>query len=414
MTGNEFLYIILALTGLGFLIDQVIDYLNIKYLKEELPGELANIYEESKYQKSIQYQRANARFGFITSLMSFTASFGLLAFGGFGWIHRLLATYVTSTSWLPLVFFGALFITSDILTTPFQWYNTFRLEARYGFNKTTLRTFIFDKLKGYGLGVLLGGPLLALFIFLLNQMGKDFWWIFWLAMTAFSLFMNVFYSSLILPIFNKLTPLQDGNLKSSIEEYARKVDFPLTNILVMDGSRRSSKSNAFFSGFGKQKKVVLFDTLIEKHSTDELVSVLAHEVGHYKKQHILGGFLLSTVQTGLMLFLMQFIIFNEELSFALGGTEYAIHLNLIAFAILYGPISTILGLIGNYISRKNEYEADAYATRTFGGEPLQSALKKLSVHNLSNLMPHPWYVFFNFSHPPLLQRLKAIDRIQNL
>ncbi|MEL6534804.1 MAG: M48 family metallopeptidase [Bacteroidota bacterium] len=414
MTGTEFLYVILAITGFGFLVDQVIDYLNIKYLQEELPSELANIYEETEYQKSIRYQRSQTRFGFVTSLTSFVASFGLLAFGGFGWIDGLLSRYITSELWLPLAFFGSLFIASDLLTTPFQWYGTFRLEARYGFNKTTLRTFLLDKVKGYLLGILLGGPLLALFIYLLTQMGRDFWWISWIAITAFSLFMNVFYSTLILPIFNKLTPLQEGELKHSIEDYARKVKFPLTNILVMDGSRRSNKSNAFFSGFGPQKKVVLYDTLIEKHSTDELVSVLAHEVGHYKKQHIRAGFLLSTLQTGLMLFLMQFIIFNEELSFALGGTEYAIHLNLIAFAILYGPISTILGLIGNYVSRKNEYEADAYATRTYGGEPLQSALKKLSVHNLSNLMPHPWYVFFNYSHPPLLQRLKAIDRIQNL
>lgn len=402
------------LTGVGFLLDQLLDYLNVRYLRDDLPRELSSIYNESEYRKSVVYQRAQTRFGFATSLVSFVVSFAMLAWGGFGGFDAWLRQGISDPVVLSLTFFAGLMIAGDLLTTPFQWYGTFVLEARFGFNKTTPRTFVLDKLKGYLLGIVLGGPLLWLLLFLVQQVGRDFWWMFWIAITAFSLFMNVFYSSLILPLFNTLKPLQDGDLKHSIERYAERVNFPLTQILVMDGSRRSNKSNAFFAGLGKQKKVVLYDTLIENHSTEELVSVLAHEVGHYKKQHIVLGLMVSVVQTGLMLYLLQYFIFNENLSLALGGTEYAIHLNLIAFAILYGPISTILGLLGNFLSRKNEYEADAYAARTFGAEPLQSALKKLSVHNLSNLTPHPWYVFFNYSHPPLLQRIRAIDRIKNL
>lgn len=413
-SGDQFFYIILGISGFGFLLDQLLDYLNLRYLQEELPGELENIYDGAAYRKSIAYQRVTSRFGFLTSLLSFIVSFGMLAFGGFGWIDATLNGYIKTETLRSLVFFGGLVVAGDLLTTPFQWYNTFVLEEKFGFNKTTPKTFFLDKLRGYLLGILLGGPILWLLLYLVSHAGPNFWWMFWVAITVVTLFMNVFYTTLILPLFNKLTPLEDGELKAAIEAYARKVKFPLSNILVMDGSRRSNKSNAFFAGLGRQKKVVLFDTLIQKHSTDELVSVLAHEVGHYKSQHILVGFLLSTLQTGLMLFVMKFIIFNEQLSLALGGADYVIHLNLIAFAILYGPISTVLGLLGNIISRKNEFEADAFAAKTYGGEPLQLALKNLSVHNLSNLMPHPWYVFFNYSHPPLLQRLKAIDRIQNL
>ncbi len=240
-------------------------------------------------------------------------------------------------------------------------------------------------------------------------MGEQFWLYFWLAITVFVVLANTFYTSLIVPLFNKLTPLDDQSLKHKIEMYCEEVDFPLKNIFVIDGSKRSTKANAFFSGMGGSKKIVLYDTLIENHSEDELLAVLAHEVGHYKKKHILWGLLLSVVQTGLMLYIMSLLIFNEQLSLALGADQFGIHLNLLAFGLLYSPISTIMGIFSNHISRRNEYEADAFAGSTYAPEALQLALKKLSVKNLSNLFPHPAYVFVHYSHPPLLKRLKALQ-----
>ena len=300
-------------------------------------------------------------------------------------------------------------IASDILSLPFQWYSTFVIEEKYGFNKTTVKTFILDKLKGYLLGAVIGGGLLSLLIYLVQSIGADFWIWFSLMAAAFVLFINMFYTSLILPLFNKLTPLADGELKNAIEEFARKIDFPLDNIFVLDGSKRSKKANAFFSGIGKKKKIVLYDTLIENHTTEELVAVLAHEVGHFKKKHIIWGFVLSVIQIVFTLFVLSLMIFNEHVSMAMGGTEQAIHLNLIAFTILFSPISGITGLFMSMLSRKNEFEADAYAKENYNGGALARALKKLSVDSLSNLYPHPVYVFFHYSHPPLLKRLQKID-----
>jgi STE24 endopeptidase len=282
------------------------------------------------------------------------------------------------------------------------------IEEKYGFNKTTVKTFIADKLKGYLLGAIVGGGLLSLLIYLIQLLGPSFWIWFALIAAAFILFVNMFYTSLILPLFNKLTPLQEGELKTAIENFSRKVNFPLDNIFIIDGSKRSKKANAFFSGMGKKKKIVLYDTLIANHTTDELVAVLAHEVGHYKKKHIIWGYILSVLQIVFTLFILSLMVFHEDLSLALRGSQWAIHLNLLAFGILFSPISGITGLLMNMYSRKNEFEADAYAKETFSGGALIEALKRLSVDSLSNLYPHPWYVFFHYSHPPLLQRLEAL------
>jgi STE24 endopeptidase len=258
------------------------------------------------------------------------------------------------------------------------------------------------------LGALVGGGLLSLLIYLVQMLGPSFWVWFSIIAATFILFINMFYTSLILPLFNKLTPLQEGELKTAIEDFSNRVNFPLDNIYVIDGSKRSKKANAFFSGIGKKKKIVLYDTLIDNHTTDELVAVLAHEVGHFKKKHIVWGYVLSVVQIFFTLWILSLMILNENLSVALGGSQMAIHLNLIAFGILYSPISGITGLLMSLLSRKNEFEADAYARINFDGKALSDALKKLSVDTLSNLFPHPWYVFFHYSHPPLLQRLKAL------
>ena len=410
MGAQTILYVILAISAISYLFGQALEYLNLKALRQDIPEEIASFYDKEKYLQSLAYHREQTRFSFLTSAFGFVVSFGMLLFGGFGWTDALLRPYFSHEIPLALGFFAVIIIGSDLLTLPFQWHSTFGIEEKYGFNKTTVKTFVMDKLKGYLLGSLIGGALLALLIFSINRIGPGFWVWFGLMAAAFVLFMNMFYTTLLLPLFNKLTPLGEGELKTAIEDFAKKVNFPLDNIFIMDGSKRSKKANAFFSGIGKKKKIVLFDTLIENHTTEELVAVLAHEVGHYKKKHIVWGYVLSVAQIFLMLFILSLMVFNQDLSLALGGQVQAIHLNLIAFMILFSPISGITGLFASMYSRKNEFEADAYAKNTFSGAALARALKKLSVDSLSNLYPHPAYVFFHYSHPPLLKRLEAIKR----
>ncbi|MCL4149823.1 UNVERIFIED_CONTAM: hypothetical protein GTU68_004516 [Idotea baltica] len=350
---------------------------------------------------------------FLSSAFSIVLSLVVLGFGGFGYLDNLLRSYFENEIVLSLVFFAALFVLSDLINTPFQWYSIFVIEEKFGFNKTTPKTFVLDKLKGYLLGIIMGGLLGYALLWLIQELGAQFWLYALGVVAIFMLVMNLFYTSLILPLFNKLTPLGDGELKAKIEKYAASVAFPLDNIFVIDGSKRSTKANAFFSGLGKKKKVVLYDTLIEKQSEEELIAVLAHEVGHFKKKHIVLGLILSLVQLTVMLYIMSLLILNADLSTALGGETMAVHLNLIAFALLFSPISRLTGLGMNMLSRKNEFEADAYAAETYSAEPLQESLKKLSVTSLSNLSPHPWYVFMHYSHPPLIQRLEALDKFKN-
>ena len=409
MDANSLLTAIILISTISYLFDQVLDYLNLKHQRREIPPEVAAFYDPSKYIRSLDYHRDLTRFGFVTSAFGFLGSLAMLLFGGFGWVDSILMEFIDSEIMLAVVFFGVLMIATDILTLPFQLYSTFVIEAKYGFNKTTVKTFFTDKLKGYLLAALIGAPLLALLIFFILRIGPSFWIWFSIVASIFILFMNMFYTSLILPLFNKLSPLPDGELKSAIEQFAGKVQFPLDNIFVIDGSKRSSKANAFFSGIGRKKKIVLYDTLIDKHSKEELVAVLAHEVGHFKKKHIIFSFILSIVQIFFMMFVLSLIVYNPELSKALGGEANSIHLNLIAFAILFTPISGLTGLFMTMYSRRNEYEADAYASKWYDGNALATALKRLSVDSLSNLYPHPVYVFFHYSHPPLLKRLSALQ-----
>ena len=409
MTGTEYLWIITGIILFGYVLSEILNWLNLSHSKTALPPEAEGIYDDEQYAKSQKYQRVTARFSFITAAFSTIITVAFLWLGGFGWLDKWLTAYADNEIWLALAFFGVLSIASDIINLPFQLYSTFVIEEKYGFNKTTLKTFFLDKLKGYLLGAILGGGVLAILIYLVLLLGTNFWLVFWVAITLIMVIMNMFYTSLILPLFNKLTPLEEGSLRQAIEAYSSKVGFPLTNIYVIDGSKRSSKANAFFSGLGKKKKVVLYDTLIEKQKEEELVAIFAHEVGHYKKRHIQLGLVLSVLQTGIMLFVLSLMIFNVQLSEALGAGSMKIHLNLIAFGILYSPISMITGLFMNLISRKNEFEADRYAVNTASGENLAQALKKLSSDNLSNLLPHPAYVYVNYSHPPLLTRLAAIN-----
>lgn len=409
MTPQTILIIILAITVVSYLFDQWLDYINLNAQRAEIPREVEGFYDADKYLKSLAYHRETTRFGFLTSAFGTLLTLLMLIFHGFGWLDGLLRPVVNNEILLALSFFGTLMLASDILTIPFQLYSTFVIEEKYGFNKTTIKTFIADKLKGYLLGGLVGGALLSLLIWLMQSLGSFFWIWFALIAAGFILFVNLFYTSLILPLFNKLTPLPDGELKDAIKAFSRKVNFPVDNIFVIDGSKRSKKANAFFSGMGKKKKIVLYDTLIDNHTTDELVAVLAHEVGHYKKKHIIWSYILSVIQITFTLYILSLMVFNENLSFALGGTTQAVHLNLLAFGILFSPISAVTGLLMNIYSRKNEFEADAYAKSSFNAKALVTALKKLSVDNLSNLYPHPLYVFFHYSHPPLLKRLAVLE-----
>lgn len=403
-------YLIVAFVIFDFVAERVLAYLNATRFSEALPDELCGIYDADEYRRSQKYLKVNHRFGTLTGTISFVAIMLMLLLGGFAWIDQLVHQWTDNPIWQAILFFGILGLASDILSTPFSVYDTFVIEEKFGFNKTTPKTFVLDKLKGWLLGAIIGGGLLALVIWIYQSTGQWFWLVAWGVITVFSIFMTMFYSNLIVPLFNKQKPLEDGDLRTAIENFAQKVDFKLKDIFVIDGSKRSAKANAYFAGLGPKKRIVLYDTLIENHTVDELVAVLAHEIGHYKKKHTLTGMLLGIVQTGIMLYILQVFIGNPVLSQALGAEQASFHMGLLAFGILYGPISMLLGVIMNLISRKHEYAADRFAAVKFDGESLKEALKKLSVKNLSNLRPHPAVVFVSYSHPPLLERLKAIDK----
>jgi len=401
--------LLIGVVTFGFLLGKILSYLNYRQPVPQVPETLSEYLTDQKLQESKNYQNENYRFGLVSGVFSFVITILFISQGWFGAIDSWVKTFEISPLLESVVFFALIFIGSDILSLPFDYYSTFVIEEKYGFNKSTVKTFFVDKLKGYLLSIIIGGGLFMLFLWLVHQMGKDFWWQFWIIAAVFMVLVNLFYTALILPLFNKLTPLTDGELKDQIINYAKSVNFPLENIFVMDGSKRSSKANAFFSGFGKRKKVVLYDTLLDQHPPDELVAVLAHEVGHYKKKHIVWSMILSVLQIGLLLFLLAQFIFSEPMSMALGGKVWSVELNLIGFTMLFSPISMILGIGMNWLSRKNEFEADDFAKTTFAGKPLAEALKTLSVKTLSNINPHPLYVFMNYSHPPLLERLEKLE-----
>ncbi|MEY3411955.1 MAG: hypothetical protein RIQ70_641 [Bacteroidota bacterium] len=405
-----FLTIILVILSANFILDQTLAYLNLSHLKSTIPSALKGIYEDDKYAQSQAYTKANTKFGFITETFSFILAFVVLKMGLLGQLNDALSISYNNPIVLALVFLGILFIASDVLNIPFSLYSTFVIEEKFGFNKTTLKTFVIDKLKGYVLTAVIGSVIISILLYLTTTIGENFWIYFWAVVSVLMVGINMFYTSLILPLFNKLTPLEDGELKTAITAYSQKIDFPLDNIYVIDGSKRSNKANAFFSGIGKKKKIVLYDTLINNHSIEELVAVLAHEVGHFKRKHIITTMILAVAQVGFMLFLLSKFAFNTELSQALGAKSYAMHLNLVAFTMMYAPISSITSILMNLLSRKNEFEADDYAAETYSSKALQVALKKLSVNNLSNLTPHPAVVFVSYSHPPMLARLENLER----
>jgi STE24 endopeptidase len=405
---NKLLLIIILILIFDFILERVLVVLNTLYRKNPLPQELEGVYDAETYAKSVKYKIDSDKVGWVSAIITFVITLGMFVFGGFAWADNYLRHFTESPYILPLLFFGVLMLASDILDTPIDLYATFVIEEKYGFNKTTPKTYILDKLKGYLLTIILGGGLMALFIWFYQKTGLYFWLYAWGAFTAFMVFMFMFYSNLIVPLFNKQTPLEDGELRDAITDFGAKVGFKIDNIFVIDGSKRSTKANAYFTGLGPKKRIVLYDTLIKQLSTREIVAVLAHEIGHYKKKHTVVGLFTGILQTGLTLFILSLFINNPAFTQALGVNKPAIHIGLIAFGILYSPISTIIGLGMNSISRTNEYQADGFVKTFSLSDDLINALKKLSVNNLSNINPHPAYVFFHYSHPTLLQRIKAL------
>ena len=406
-------YIIIGILIFDYLLERLLQYLNSRLWSNEIPEELQGIYDAEKYRFSQDYTRVNTRFSIYSDTVSFVAMMLVLFLGGFAFLDNVIREYTAHPILMALAFFGVLGVASELLSLPFSIYGTFVIEEKFGFNRTTVKTFILDKIKGLVLVAIIGGGLLSLVIWIYMISGTWFWLLAWGVITLFTLFMFMFYSNLIVPLFNKQEPLEEGELRETIEAFAVKVGFKLKNIYVIDSSKRSSKGNAYFTGLGPKKRIVLFDTLIADHSTEELVAVLAHEIGHYKKKHTLMGVTQSILSTGLMLFILSLFINNPLLSEVLGASEASFHIGLITFALLYSPISMVLDMGSHTLSRRNEYVADRYAGTKYSADALSEALIKLSVNNLSNLRPHPAYVFFYYSHPPLLKRLAALSRIKS-
>lgn len=404
------LILILSILVFEFGLNRFLSVLNIRNSKLPLPPELSGIYSPESYARQQEYFRTNVRFGTYSATFNLLLVAGMYLTGGFGWLDSWLIGFISNEILRSLLFFGILFLISDVLMIPFDVYDTFVIEEKFGFNKVTPSLFIIDKLKSIVLMVLLGGPLLALLIWIYQLTSDYFWLLTFGIVTIVGLVLSMFYSEWIVPLFNKQTPLEEGELREAISGFADKAGFRLDNIYVIDGSRRSTKANAYFSGLGSRKRIVLYDTLIQQMTTDEIVAVLAHEVGHYKHKHVLKGLILSLPFNLLLFYLLGLTLKSDLPALAIGGSAATFHLNAIVFFSLYTPVSSAFDLVGNMMSRRHEYQADAYAVRFGYGDHLVSSLKKLSATSLSNLMPHPLYVFFNYSHPTLYQRIKNINR----
>jgi STE24 endopeptidase len=406
---NFIFYLILIIPISGFIAERYLDHLNSLMWSESLPEKLKGVCDKDEYRKTQRYQKDNNRLSLWSASFNLIIILIMIIVGGFAFADSLARLLSSNSIIISLIFFGIIGFASDIINIPFGYYDTFVIEKKYGFNTMTLRTFITDHIKSWFITLLVGIPVLGLITWFYYKTGKNFWWYGWVLITIFSVFINLFYSELIVPLFNKQIPLPEGTLRTLIESFSQKTGFRLKNIFLIDGSKRSTKANAYFSGFGPKKRIVLYDTLQKELTEEEIVAVLAHEIGHYKKKHVLLNLIFSVITTGIMLFLLSVVVNSPSLSMALGSKNSSFHLGLIVFGILYSPLSLIIGLLTNYISRKNEFAADRFVKENFRPEILADALKKLSVKNLSNMLPHPVYVFFHYSHPPLLQRLEELE-----
>jgi len=401
--------IIMGALLVEYALSTISSTLNMNSITEKIPDEFQEYYDEEKYSSSQAYLRDKTRFGLFSGTFSLCVTLFVIHTGVFGILDDFVRMNSTHSITGGLMFFGILFIVNDIINIPFAIYGTFVIEEKYGFNKTTWSTFISDKLKGYGLTIVLGSIVIIPILYFFDAYGTNGWWIAWLLIIGFMIAIQPLFVHVIAPMFNKFEPLEEGELRSSIEEFSTKVDFPIGRIDVMDGSRRSAHSNAYFSGFGKSRRIALFDTLLEKHSIDEIVSVVAHEVGHYKKKHVISGTILGILETGLMLFIFNFFMRDQALFDVFGVGEVSVYCGLVFFGMLYSPVSFVTSICTTALSRKNEFEADAYALETTEKlEPLVSMLKGLAASNLSHLTPHPMMVFLSYSHPPVSERIAAV------
>ena len=406
---NAYALVVLAALLAEFGLNLAADLLNLRALRPELPAEFSDVYDAGSYRRSQEYTRARTRFGIVTNTFELCTLLAFWALGGFGWLDGLVRGFALGPIASGLAFIGALGLAKTLIDLPFRYYATFVIEERFGFNKSTRATFWADTAKGLALGLVLGAPLLAAILWFFESAGANAWLLCWAVTAGFTLFVQFVAPTWIFPLFNKFTPLSEGALREAVLRYAREVAFPLEGLFVIDGSRRSTKANAFFTGFGKRKRVALFDTLIEKHPVEELVAVVAHEIGHYKKGHIVKGLALSILQAGAVFWLLSLVLARPGLFAAFGVGEPSVYAGLVFFSLLYTPLDLVLSFVLQAFSRKNEFEADAWARATTGdGEPLVRALKRLSADSLSNLTPHPLYVKLHHSHPPLLERIRAL------
>ncbi|MFZ4108753.1 MAG: M48 family metallopeptidase [Candidatus Planktophila sp.] len=414
MKTSEWLLLgIVAFVLIDFAVGMIINFLNEQSKNQALSLEAAEIYDVDEYKKSLVYGTAKYKIEMISSVVSTVVILAAIILGWFAQLDSMIRENISNNMLVTVVFVGILIVISTITSIPENYYSTFVIEEKFGFNKTTKKLFLMDSIKQLLLSIGLGLPLLYLIAFIYQQLESSFWLVGWLAVSAISLFMFIFGTRIFLPMFNKLKPLPEGELRDEIEEYCQSQGFPLSKLYEMDASKRSTKLNAFFSGMGKVKIIGLFDTLIAKLTIKEVVAVLAHEVGHYKRKHVYTMFAFSNVQMLVMFSLMGWLLGNPNLSKAMGSDTPSFHLSIVAFFLLFTPLSTLLGLINNSFSRHNEYQADQYSLDTYpdAKEHMYSALKKLSVESLSNLNPHPLYVAVHYSHPPILDRLANLKKV---
>lgn len=412
MTASPYFWIILvSLVGL-YLLDAVAGFLNSRSLKRTLPDEFRGVYDEAEYRRLLDYTAVTTRFEFVTSTFNLAVLLLFWFCGGYDFLDQLVRVRHFDPIRTGLLFMGALWLGHWLTNLPFDLYGTFVIEQKFGFNKTTPQTFVADQIKSLALTAVLGGGLLAIVLALFEHGGPLVWLYAWVV-TSVILFAFVYLApAIILPLFNKFEPLEDRELKSAILEYGKSHDFPIAGVFVMDGSRRSTKSNAFFTGLGRMKKIVLFDTLIANHSVDELVAVLAHEIGHYKLRHIVQHIAAAIVNIGIFLFLAAYFIQSRALFDAFGVREPSVYCGLALFMIFYNPLGRVLSVARGYQTRRHEFQADRFAAKTARNpKAMIDALKKLSKSNLSNLSPHPLHVVLYHSHPPVLRRIEAIQAL---
>ena len=407
---QTYYFIIIGALIVEYLLSTISSVLNMNSITSSIPDGFQEFYDDKKYSKSQEYLKDKTKLGLYSSTFSLILTLIVIHFGLFGFLDEFVRSNSTHYIISGLLFFGILFLINDILNIPFSLYSTFVVEEKYGFNKTSIHTFIADKCKGYGLTIVFGSAIMVPVFYFFNTFQDNGWWIAWALITAFMIAVQPLFVHVIAPMFNKFTPLEEGELKTAIEEFANKVSFPIGRIDVMDGSKRSAHSNAYFSGFGKSRRIALFDTLLDKHSTEEIVSVVAHEIGHYKKKHVITGTVLGVIETGIMLFIFNLFMNDSDLFAVFSVDTVSIYCGLVFFSMLYSPISLVTSVFTTAMSRKNEFEADAYALETTQKpEPLISMLKGLSASNLSHLTPHPLMVFLSYSHPPVVDRIAAVQ-----